>query len=429
MPRSLHSEEIQEIMGRIPGWVVRWGISVIFSLFAVLLLISFFFKYPETIASSIVITTSNPPSDLIARSTGKIEYLLVENQQEIKKDDIIAVLFNTADYRSVLKLEKLLTDSVESTQSGATILTEDMGQLGELQSYYSALKKSIQAYTHYMQMQAIPLQKRHIENQIVMLKKSIATRNEQLNILQKDKNYELENLKRDSVLYQAQALTEAEYEATQQKLLQKELSVTSQQDALISAQNEILSLEKQLTDLTIQYDNELNDFQLQFDEQKNLLLAQIKLWKDSYILCAPNDGKVTFTKYWSVNQNITTGDRLATLVPQDSLHIIGRMIVPSAGFAKVKIGQQVNVKLSGFPYMEYGLLKGRLASLSSVPEVDESGTEGYIAEVIFPDGLISSYKNRFRFIQQMDGTAEIITKDTRLIERFLQPLKSLFENH
>ena len=181
--------------------------------------------------------------------------------------------------------------------------------------------------------------------------------------------------------------------------------------------------------MTIQYDNELNDFQLQFDEQKNLLLAQIKLWKDSYILCAPNDGKVTFTKYWSVNQNITTGDRLATLVPQDSLHIIGRMIVPSAGFAKVKIGQQVNVKLSGFPYMEYGLLKGRLASLSSVPEVDESGTEGYIAEVIFPDGLISSYKNRFRFIQQMDGTAEIITKDTRLIERFLQPLKSLFENH
>ena len=110
MPRSLHSEEIQEIMGRIPGWVVRWGISVIFSLFAVLLLISFFFKYPETIASSIVITTSNTPSDLIARSTGKIEYLLVENQQEIKKDDIIAVLFNTADYRSVLKLEKLLTD-------------------------------------------------------------------------------------------------------------------------------------------------------------------------------------------------------------------------------------------------------------------------------------------------------------------------------
>ena len=79
--------------------------------------------------------------------------------------------------------------------------------------------------------------------------------------------------------------------------------------------------------------------------------------------------------------------------------------------------------------MEYGLLKGRLISLSTVPEVDDSGLEGYVAEVAFPEGLVSSYKNKFHFIQQMDGTAEIITKDTRLIERFVQPLRSLFENN
>lgn len=429
MPRSLHSEEIQEIMGRIPGWIIRWGISVIFTLFVVLLLISVFFRYPETISSSIVITTLNPPSDLIARSTGKIEYLLVGNQQDVKQNDIVAVLFNTADYRSVLKLEQLLMDSVKSIDASNAILAEDMGQLGELQPYYSSLKKSSQAYAHYMQMQAIPLQQQHIKNQISMLGKSIETRNIQLKILQKDKNYELGNIKRDSILFNARAITEVEYETSQQKLLQKELSVANQQDALVSAQSEVLNLQKQLTDLTIQYDNEVTDFQLQFEEQKNLLLAQIKLWKDNYILSVPNDGKITFTKYWSVNQNVTAGDRLATLVPKDSLQIIGRMTIPSAGFAKVKIGQQVNVKLSGFPYMEYGLLKGRLASLSSVPEIDASKNEGYIAEVLFPNGLISSYKNKFRFIQQMDGTAEIITKDTRLIERFLQPLKSLFENH
>ena len=56
-------------------------------------------------------------------------------------------------------------------------------------------------------------------------------------------------------------------------------------------------------------------------------------------------------------------------------------------------------------------------------------TIGYIGEVAFPQGMISSYKNKFRFIQQMDGTAEIITKDTRLIERFVQPIESLFKNH
>ena len=33
MPRPIYSDEVQEIMGRIPGWVVRWGLSVIFSIF------------------------------------------------------------------------------------------------------------------------------------------------------------------------------------------------------------------------------------------------------------------------------------------------------------------------------------------------------------------------------------------------------------
>ena len=99
------------------------------------------------------------------------------------------------------------------------------------------------------------------------------------------------------------------------------------------------------------------------------------------------------------------------------------MYIPSQGFAKVKTGQTVNVKLNGFPYMEYGILKGKISSLSSIPE-----TEGYAAEVVFSNGLVSSYNTRIKFIQQMDGTGDIITKDQRLLERFLNPLKSAIKN-
>ena len=120
---------------------------------------------------------------------------------------------------------------------------------------------------------------------------------------------------------------------------------------------------------------------------------------------------------------------MATIIPDDSIQIIGRILIPSSGLGKVKIGQQVNVKLNGFPYMEYGLLKGQLSSISSVPETLDSEQTGYMAEVTFPDGMISSYKNKFKFIQQMDGMAEIITKNTRLIERFVQPVESLFKNN
>ncbi len=429
MPRPIYSDEVQEIMGRIPGRVVRWGISVIFSIFVILLGVAYFFKYPEIVTSSIVLTTTNPPTELIARSTGKVEHILVENGQSVLPNELIAVLFSTADYRSVLQLEKVLSDSLFSLSPERGYFENRTNLLGELQPHYTALEKTCKSYSHYMQTGAIPQQKIQIEQQIKMLYAGLRAQEKQLEILQRDLRFERNNQKRDSVLFHSHALTEADYDASVQKLLQKELSVTSQQSSIISTKNDILSQEKQLTDLTIQYDNEQNEFQLQFEEQRTQLLAEIRLWKDKYILNAPIAGKITFTKYWAENQNITIEDRLATIVSEDSTQIIGRITIPSSGLGKVEVGQQVNVKLNGFPYMEYGLLKGRLISISSVPETINQEEIGYIGEVAFPQGMVSSYKNKFRFIQQMDGTAEIITKDTRLIERFVQPIESLFKNH
>ena len=429
MPRPIYSDEVQEIMGRIPGRVVRWGISVIFSIFVILLGVAYFSKYPEIVTSSIVLTTTNPPTELIARSTGKVEHILVENGQSVLPNELIAVLFSTADYRSVLQLEKVLSDSLFSLSTERGYFENRTNLLGELQPHYTALEKTCKSYSHYMQTGAIPQQKIQIEQQIKMLYAGLRAQEKQLEILQRDLRFERNNQKRDSVLFHSHALTEADYDASVQKLLQKELSVTSQQSSIISTKNDILSQEKQLTDLTIQYDNEQNEFQLQFEEQRTQLLAEIRLWKDKYILNAPIAGKITFTKYWAENQNITIEDRLATIVSEDSTQIIGRITIPSSGLGKVEVGQQVNVKLNGFPYMEYGLLKGRLISISSVPETINQEEIGYIGEVAFPQGMVSSYKNKFRFIQQMDGTAEIITKDTRLIERFVQPIESLFKNH
>ena len=41
-----HSEEVQDILGHIPHWIIRWGISVLFGTFFMVLVGSYFFKYP-----------------------------------------------------------------------------------------------------------------------------------------------------------------------------------------------------------------------------------------------------------------------------------------------------------------------------------------------------------------------------------------------
>ena len=104
------------------------------------------------------------------------------------------------------------------------------------------------------------------------------------------------------------------------------------------------------------------------------------------------------------------------------MKVIGRTRIPTAGFGKVEKGQIVNVKLNGYPYMEFGVLKGVISNISGVPDANNC----YIAEVTFPHGLTTTYKKDLALIQQMDGTAEIITKDMRLIERYWQPVRALF---
>ena len=46
---NLRSEEVQEIMGRIPSWIERWGITAIGLLLMIILAGAALFPYPETL--------------------------------------------------------------------------------------------------------------------------------------------------------------------------------------------------------------------------------------------------------------------------------------------------------------------------------------------------------------------------------------------
>ena len=62
--------------------------------------------------------------------------------------------------------------------------------------------------------------------------------------------------------------------------------------------------------------------------------------------------------------------------------------------------------------------------MNTVSEI--SNKEGlYIVDVTLPEKLITSYNKEIIFKQEMRGTAEIITEDLRLIERFFYQFKKI----
>ena len=71
-----HSEEVHEILGTPPEWIIRWGITIIMIVILIILVGTWFYKYPDIIPSRITILSENPPVQIVARSTGKIDELL-----------------------------------------------------------------------------------------------------------------------------------------------------------------------------------------------------------------------------------------------------------------------------------------------------------------------------------------------------------------
>ena len=58
---ELRSEEVQEVMNRVPPSILRYGIGILASIVVVLLMGSALFRYPETVQVEVTLSPWNPP--------------------------------------------------------------------------------------------------------------------------------------------------------------------------------------------------------------------------------------------------------------------------------------------------------------------------------------------------------------------------------
>lgn len=106
-PIEIRSEEVQEIISRVPNGLIRWGVTVIFIVIVSLLGITWFIKYPDLLTAKVVITTNPAPVSLVSRTNGKITLLKGDNQS-CHDGEIIAYIQSNTDVEAVLALEKEL---------------------------------------------------------------------------------------------------------------------------------------------------------------------------------------------------------------------------------------------------------------------------------------------------------------------------------
>lgn len=120
------------------------------------------------------------------------------------------------------------------------------------------------------------------------------------------------------------------------------------------------------------------------------------------------------------NQVVAVGEELFYVAPP-STNYFGGLRVPQQNAGKVRVRQTVLIEFAGFPYQEYGAVRGRITAIADIALKDSV----FLARVVLPNGLQTTYGKSLTIRTGMAATAEIITDDSRLLEKLVYQLRKI----
>jgi len=398
---EVRSEEVQDILSYIPHWIIRWGITVIFLTILILISISWIIKYPDSISATIVLTTKNPPIGIIAKSSGVLKFFISENQY-VTKNTYLATIANQDSIPDIFEFKKqieafkniaALPDSNPS--EGIDNKTNNKQQVDYTEFLQNCFKAKYfnQANYHADKIKIVL-------NQIIYYKELDRKLNNQKYIIAQELLISEKKRNNDKILLGKKLISEEDFNKAESAYLQNKYNIEQAKTEIIN--NKITLVENQKVALEF--------------------INQLTIWDDQYIIKAPVDGYVSFFKFWSDNQFVNAGEEVMAIVPVCT-DIVGKISLPQASSGKVKVSQKVRIKFDSYPYSEYGSVEGIVEKISLV-----SRENNYVVDVSFKNGLITSYNKNIAFKQGMQGKADIITEDLRLLERFFYKFKYFFTN-
>lgn len=125
-------------------------------------------------------------------------------------------------------------------------------------------------------------------------------------------------------------------------------------------------------------------------------------------------------------QLIDAGTPLVTIV-KDSAAVEAQVLVQNKDIGNLKHGQAVSIKYFAYPYQEYGIQSGVIASIATKPSGQPGRESLYVVTVALDRETIRDASGREKRLELgLEGIAEIKTGDKRWIELIFTPLSKFF---
>ncbi|HEU5292940.1 MAG TPA: HlyD family efflux transporter periplasmic adaptor subunit [Cyclobacteriaceae bacterium] len=383
------SEEVKEIMSQSPGWIVRHGVTLLLIVSILLLVATDFIKYPDVVGTKVTITSVSPPVKLLARTSGEIQQFFLNNNEIVKANDPICLIANPATLEDILVVKSVVKrmDSLSRNSGDITgVIFDTQLNLGEIQQPYVNLYLSHKRYLFLMKEKPYEEKLRHSEDLNEALK-------EKETFLLKQLELEQEKLKIDCVKVQTIRSSYLE-----NKIRQVEL------------RRNILQLNHEL----IQFQNDLKYKILENIQKLDVAITE---WERKYLLKAPIAGRINFFK--KENQFFKMSDAVVMIVPNSKRYEC-KASVPKEGANKIAGGQKVLIKLTAYPYQEFGVIIGRVENISDVP------VDGYYSvKIKLSNGIVTTKGREVPAASLLSGDGEVLTNDRSVFERIFDRIFSL----
>ena len=424
---ELRSDEVQEILGTPPRWIVRWGTTLIFAGLIILGIVSWLIKYPDVVSVRMFITTFVEPVEVVAQRSGHLAKLMVADNEPVEYGQILVEIQNQADLEDVLLLDSI-TMELQHYDLEEFVLFDPPERLkvGSLQGAYSRFIQLFRDLTNEIESGYGRQRINSLNNTIKGIVSSIATLKSKLEKAKIEYNIANNQVAYAQKLYQENVGARQAIEEASARRAALDKQIEGIKGEIKDREVDIFRYKNQQVEIGTAEDQQNKNKFVELQELVNKLRTDLGEWKETNLLLSPIEGRVALTAdYRSAQQFIKSGDRVMAIVPKDGDRLIGKALMPSAGLGKVDLGDKVIIRLDAYPYQEFGLILGKLESKSALPNRENN----YPVNISLDNGLQTSIGNELRFDQQMTGTAEIITEERRFIERIFDSIRKLFKKY
>lgn len=426
---ELQSNEIGDLIGKPPSWLLRSGISMTAIVFISILSISSYIQYPDKVIGAGFLTALSPPIELVARSSGYIENIAVKDHQKVEEGQTLFLLSNTTNITEIEKFNAWISEyeKIKNPKYYLNLSFPKNLKLGAIQSEYASL------LLKYNELQQT-LKNRNVFDRIDNLSDEIDKINILNASLQKEKKIYQEELKleeidfkRSQILEKDGVISTKELEVSLSKYLQKKRQYESYENNLI--QNNIKIDQLKLEMLKTQGDriDLVKQYQFTINELIARYRSKVDQWSDSFQVKALGVGKITIANQVTLNAKVKQGQLLGYIIPEETEGNYISCKIPMQNAGKITVGQKVLIKLDAYPYKEYGMVVSSVSEISPIPIADKEDKRTYELKIVLPAIIKTDMGKVIPYRPKMTSTVEIITVDKSVINRIFEQFMNLLK--